>query len=90
MSPHRFTCLPIYSPGRTAASPERLRDLSREAAKPISSLIQASLSSGEEQMQKILASLADDLSDSGSAGDWLDLERVAAGLFYPPCSRAVF
>jgi len=41
-------------------------------------------------MQKILASLADDLSDSGTAGDWLDLGRVASGLFYRHAAEQYF
>ena len=89
VTPSLQTLADIFSePG--GFRPERLRSLSCQAPKPVASLIQMVLSSSGEQMQKSLASLAGDLSASGSAADWLDLGRIAAGLFYRRAAEEYF
>jgi len=62
--------------------PARLRCLSREGPDPVSSLIEAILSSDEDLMQKKLAGLDDYLFDKSSSAAWFNLGRLAASLFY--------
>ena len=88
-SPSLHILADIFSqPG--GSQPEMLRTLSIHAAKPVSSIIETVLSSRGEQMQESLSSLASDLSEKGSAADWLDLGRIAAGLFYRHAAEGYF
>ena len=70
--------------------PERLRSLSRQGPDLVSHFIEAVLSSDEDQMQKKLALLADYLSDKSSSAAWLNLGRLAAGLFFRRAAEEYF